>query len=394
LIEAGALAASDDDGDERGVEPLASRLGISGRRLRQLFAEHVGASPLQVAHTHRAHLARRLIERSALPLAEVALAAGFASTRRMHAAVTATYRCAPRALRSTTREAALRLWLPARRPFDPAPLLAYFAGRSIAGVEALDDGDYRRSFRVESDVGVLQARPDDRGVQLTLSATSPRALVPVAARVQRMFDLDADAPAIAAELRSDRTVRGFVPPSGVRVPRGWDPFEVAVRALLGQQIAVAAARTIAGRIVAAFGEELPRALASPGLMHLFPTPARLARADLSGVGITGARAAAIRALAVAVDGGLDLGAVRSLDEALKVLERLPGFGDWTANYVALFALGEPDAFPAGDLGLRKALATGGRLPSEREVLARAERWRPWRGYAAEALWNRSKRETK
>ncbi|HEY3447586.1 MAG TPA: AlkA N-terminal domain-containing protein [Myxococcales bacterium] len=390
LIEAGSLGAK-DEGEPRGVEALAERLGITGRRLRQLFEEHLGASPLQVAHTHRAHLARRLLEQTRLPLEEIARAAGYASARRMHAAVTSTFRRAPRDLRGS-RDAApagLRLELPARLPFHPSPLLSFLAARAIDGVEVVSEDSYLRTYALDGERGVLRARATaGRGVELTLVASSPRALVPAAARVQRLFDLDADAPAIAAHLRRDPWLRPFVPASGIRVPGAWDAFEVAVRALLGQQVSVAAARTLAGRLAERFGEALPPALAADGLTRLFPTPERLATADLGGLGLTGARAEAIRGLASAVAGGrIDFAAMRSLDESIAALRALPGFGAWTAHYVALRGLGEPDAFPAGDLGLRRALARGRELPSERAVRESAEPWRPWRAYAAFALWS-------
>ncbi len=376
------------------MEALAERLGITGRRLRQLFEEHVGASPLQVAHTHRAHLARRLLEQTRLPLEQVAQAAGYASARRMHAAVASTFRCRPRELRGPAKAApsGLRLELPARQPFDPAPLLAFLAARAIPGVESVAGGAYARTYSLDGERGVLRARATAAGVELTLVASSPRALVPAAARVQRLFDLGADAPAIAAHLRRDPSLRPFVPAGGVRVPGAWDPFELAVRALLGQQVSVAAARTLAGRLVERCGEELPAALAPDGLTRLFPTPQRLAGASLEGLGLTGARLKAVKSFASAVARGrLDLAAMRTLDESIAALVALPGIGDWTAHYVALRALGEPDAFPAGDVGLRRALSDGGGLPSEEALTARAESWRPWRAYAAFALWTRPPR---
>lgn len=397
LIEAGSLGAGGDDSGERGVEALAARLGIGGRRLRQLFAQHVGASPLEVARTHRAHLARRLLEQSDLPLEQVALAAGFASARRLHAALTATFRTPPSTLRSArardAADGALTLRLPARAPFDPAPLLAFLGARAVPGIECVDGGAYRRAFALAGGAGVLEARPDATGVTLAVTTTSPGALVPVAARVARVFDLDADVRAIAAHLRRDPALRRIVPADGVRVPGAWDPFEHAVRALLGQQVTVAGACTLAGRVVARLGEPLPASLAGGALTHTFPTPERLAEGSLDQLGITGARVRAIRELARAVaSGALDLGAATTLDETIARLCALPGFGDWTAQYVALRGLGEPDAFPAGDLGVKKALARGGVPATERDALARAERWRPWRGYAVIALWTRTPHE--
>ena len=204
-----------------------------------------------------------------------------------------------------------------------------------------------------------------------------------------MFDLDADAVAIASQLRRDPSLVGIVPRRGVRMPGTWDPFELGVRALLGQQISVAAARTLAGRLVLACGT--PLAGSSPS--HLFPTPEQVASADLERLGLPRARAASLRAFAEAVaERRLDFRALRDLDLTIARLTALPGIGRWTAHYIAMRALGEPDAFPAGDLGVRKALARAGKLPSEREVIARAERWRPWRAYAVIALWTHPEEE--
>jgi len=402
LIEAGALSADTlaADGGERGVEALAARLGIGGRRLRQLFAEHVGASPLEVARTHRAHVARRLLEDTSLPLEQVAHAAGYASARRLHAAIAATFHAAPGALRGArthprraaapaagARPRMIALRLTARAPFDPAPVLAFLATRAVPGLEHVDGGTYRRAFRLGDDAGVLEARPDARGVTLALPPASARALVPAAARIARIFDLGADTVAIAAHLRRDPALASAVPEHGLRVPGAWDAFEQAVRGLLGQQVTVAGARTLTARLVARCGAPLGDA-AVAGVTHTFPDAATLARAELSGLGLTGARLAAIRALARAVaDGSLELGAHDSLDAAVAALTALPGIGDWTAQYIALRALGEPDAFPAGDLGVRKALAApDGALPAVKAAIARAEPWRPWRGYAVIALW--------
>ena len=204
-----------------------------------------------------------------------------------------------------------------------------------------------------------------------------------------MFDLDADPAAIASHLRRDPALARVVPRTGVRMPGAWDPFEASVRALLGQQISVAAARTLAGRLVRLCGAPL----ADTSATHLFPTPEEVAAADLERIGLPRARAASLRALAESVAGGqVDFERTADLDTLIARLTALPGIGPWTAHYIAMRALGEPDAFPAGDLGVRKALARGGRLPSEREAVARAERWRPWRAYAVIALWTQPHQE--
>ena len=401
LIDEGAL-------DESGVEGLAARLGVTGRWLRRLFAGQLGAAPLAVARTRRVHFARRLLDETRLSVADVALASGFGSARRLHDAIRATFRRAPRELRRGTagggraarageappaagpdpRGEALELRLPARPPFDAAPLLGFFAARALPGVEEVAGGVYRRSVRLGDESGVLEIRavPGEAGVRVRWPASSSRTLLALTSRAGRLFDLEADAATIRAHLRRDPALAYAIPPAGIRVPGAWDPFELGVRALLGQQVSVAAARTLAGRLVRLCGEPLPGGPRG-SLTHLFPAPAAVAGADLERIGLTRARAASLRAFATAVASGeLDLTVAVGLDEQVARLTALPGIGEWTAHYVAMRALGDPDAFPAGDLGLRRALARGGRMPTPREVAARAERWRPWRAYAAIALW--------
>jgi AraC family transcriptional regulator of adaptative response / DNA-3-methyladenine glycosylase II len=278
--------------------------------------------------------------------------------------------------------------LPARPPFDAAPLLSFFAARAIPGVEEVRGGAYRRTALLGGAPAALEvaARPGEAAVTLRVSPAPPRSLLPLLARAARLFDLDADVAAIAAQLSRDPRLRRAIPEAGVRVPGAWDAFELGVRALLGQQVSVAAARTLAARLVRLCGTPLP-APAGP-LTHLFPAPAAVAAAPLQRLGLTRARAAALRAFAGAVaDGALDLEGLAGLDEAVARLTALPGIGAWTAQVIALHALREPDAFPAGDLGVRRALAANGALPGEQDVLRRAERWRPWRAYATQALWN-------
>ncbi len=407
LIDEGAL-------DRAGVEPLAARLGVTGRWLRRLFAGQLGASPLAVARTRRVHFARRLLDETDLPVAEVAFASGFGSARRLHDAIRATFRRAPRELRrrtaarrgttgageragaasATTRPFpdgdTLELRLPARPPFDAGPLLRFFAARALPGVEEVADGVYRRSVRLGDESGVVEVRavPGEAGVRVRWPAGSSRPLLTLAGRAGRLFDLAADAGAIRAHLRRDPVLAAAIPPAGIRVPGAWDPFELGVRALLGQQVSVAAARTLAARLVGLCGAPLPGGPRGT-LTHLFPTPAAVAAADLPRIGLTRARTAALRGFAAAVDRGeLDLAVAASLDEQVARLTALPGIGEWTAHYVAMRALGDPDAFPAGDLGLRRALGRGGRLATPREVTRHAERWRPWRAYAVIALWTK------
>jgi AraC family transcriptional regulator of adaptative response / DNA-3-methyladenine glycosylase II len=392
LIESGAL-------DESGVDALAARLGIGERHLRRLFVSHLGVAPQRIAHTRRVHFARRLLDQTVLPIAEVALASGFASLRRFHSAMRGTFRMTPREMRAIARGAkparrarprALILRLAFRPPLDWAGLTRWLGDRACLGVERVSAESYRRAIRLESgEAAAFEIRPaaGASSVELELTHVPSAEVARVVGRVSRMFDLASDPARIAAHLKRDPLLaRALEGRRGVRMPGAWDPFELAVRAILGQQVSVAAATTLAGRLVAAHGDPI----SIPGredVARLFPTPERLSRADLTRIGVTKARAHAIRSLAAAVrDRSFDFASFRDLEDALARLEALTGFGEWTANYVAMRGLGEPDAFPAGDLGVRRALKRGPDLPSVRDVIERAEAWRPWRAYAAMALW--------
>jgi len=385
LIEEGVL-------DRDGVDGLAARLGVTDRWLRQLFEEQLGASPLAVARTRRIHFARRLLDETTLPLEDVAQASGFGSARRLRDAIQATFHRAPAALRGRRAApvAGATLRLAARAPFDPAPIFRFLAARAIPGVELVSDGAYRRAARIDGDTGIVDVRPvpGAEAVDVRWSAGSTRGLLALATRVARVFDLHTDVAAIGAQLRQDPALARRWPAHGLRVPGAWEPFEIVVRAVLGQQVSVAAARTLAARLVARCGTRLPDGVADGAITYLFPTPAQVAAASLDGLGITGARIATIHGIARAiVDGTLELAPGADLDATIARLVALPGIGPWTAHAIAMRALGETDAFPAGDLGVRKALAVNGRMPGEREAIARAERWRPWRAYAVLALWS-------
>ncbi len=382
------------DLDERGVDALAGRLGIGARHLRRLFTEQLGASPVAIARTRRVHFARRLIDETDLPITAIAHASGFASVRRFNAAMRQTFRRPPRALRRERARhplpgAGILLKVPYRPPLDWPGMLAFLAPRAVPGVEHVADGVYRRTLALHGARGVMAARPLPGATVLALELhlDGPRDLIAIVDRVGRMFDLGADTTAIARHLRRDsRLANALRGRRGVRVPGAWDPFELAVRAVLGQQVSVRAATTLAARVAEHFGEPLGDS-SHPGLQRLFPDATRLAEAPLERVGLTRARAATVRALAAAVrDGALALGVPATLDDAVERLMALPGIGAWTAHYIAMRALGEPDAFPSGDLGLRHALARGGEAPDAAAVAARAERWRPWRAYAVMALW--------
>jgi len=390
------------------VAALAVRLGVGERHLRRLFGEHVGASPRAVRMSRRTHFARRLLDETDLKLEDVALAAGFGGARRLRAALVATFGASPRQLRGAgtrrargaTLDAPIVLRLPYVGHYDWAGMLAYRAARAIAGVEAVEGDAYRRTIDTPGGPGRLEVRParGARGklaadaVELALWLPDVRDLFGLVDRARRMLDLDTDAAAIDAHLARDKALARLVERRpGARIPVAWDPFELAIRAVLGQQVSVAAATTVAARLVQAHGTPFPEA-APLGLTHRFPSPSTLAAVPLErlcALGLNGARARAVRTLATAVaEGQVTFDAHAEPDAVVARLVALPGIGPWTAAYVALRGLGDPDAFPAGDLGLRKALAARGQGPVAEAALARrAEAWRPWRGYAALHLWS-------
>ncbi len=381
--------------DEGSVDELASRLGIGERHLRRLFIKHLGAAPLAVAQTQRVHFAKRLISETSLPMTQIAMDAGFSSVRRFNAAVQKAYRRNPTTLRrSKTRERIdgntgdLTLRLAFRPPLPWDLIMDFLRLRAIPGVEHVGRDVYRRSVVVEDTPGIIEVhRPNGAPyLQLRVPSMLSGGLATIVADTRRLFDLGADPRQIAAHLTRDRVLARRVRRApGLRVPGAWDGFEIAVRAIVGQQVTVKGATTIMGRLVESHGTLLPVS-ARNGVTRLFPTAARLARARLGRLGMPGARAEAIGTLARAVvSGDLRLDASEGLDATVTALSALPGIGPWTAHYIAMRVFGEPDAFPEGDLGLRRALARG-RVVSTRELTKRAEAWRPWRAYAAMYLW--------
>jgi AraC family transcriptional regulator of adaptative response / DNA-3-methyladenine glycosylase II len=390
LIEKGGLDGAD-------VEALAERLGVGERQLRRLFQRHLGASPVAVAQTRRVLLAKHLIHETRLPMSEVALAAGFGSIRRFNETFQQLYRRPPSTLRRgatagrTGPAGEVVILLPYRPPYDWPAMLAFLRARAIPGVETLSPDGYARTIEVAGAHGTVAVRPAARNaLRAAIQFPQLSALPTIVARLRRVFDLVADPQVIGAHLAEDPALAPLVAARpGLRVAGAWDGFELAVRALLGQQITVTAARGLAGKIVAAYGKPLTGALLGlDGLTHVFPGPEPLAEEDLSALGLTRARAAALGSLARAVRADPEIfGPRRSLEEAILKLRALPGIGEWTAQYIAMREMREPDAFPAADVGLMRAMADRkGRRPSPAELLARAERWRPWRAYAAQHLW--------
>jgi AraC family transcriptional regulator, regulatory protein of adaptative response / DNA-3-methyladenine glycosylase II len=393
LIDEGAM-------DEGGVDELAARLGIGSRHLRRLFMEHLGVTPVAVAQTRRVHFAKKLIDETRLSMADIAFSAGFSSIRRFNSAFRTIYGRAPRELRRQGSEAAelpaeapLRLRMTYRPPFDWESLLAYFGDRATAGVESVEPGVYRRAIAVGEAVGAIEVthQPDRHALILRMDLPDARSMQQVTGRARRLFDLEANPAEIVAVLERDSILRSWVRRfPGLRVPGAWDSFETAVRIILGQQISVKAATTLAGRIAEAYGRPF-RSAAFPELTRLPPRPRDLVDADLTRLGVVSARARAIQGLARAVaEGRIRLEGGTEPERAIRELEALPGLGPWSAQLIAMRALREPDAFPASDLGLLRGLAAGGAKPTPAALLSRAEAWRPWRAYAAVHLWNRDR----
>ena len=386
LINEGAL-------DEGSVEELAARLGIGARHLLRLFGRHVGASPTAVAQTRRLHFAVCLLEDTNLPITQIALAAGFGSSRRFNDAFRNTYERSPRDLRRARRrggaeerseEVVLRLAY--RPPYDWNHMREFLAARAVAGVERVDARGYARTVACEGGHALIcvATLPGEDALQLRVTGAPPAALLQLSSVARRVFDLAADPARIGSELSKDQLVGPLVRARpGLRIPGAWDAFECAVRAILGQQVSVAAGRTFASRLVERAGRAVRGG--GEGLTHLFPSAADIARADLAGLGLTRSRAAALYALARAVlERRVNFSAAPAqLGDALAAL---PGIGPWTAQYVLLRALGEPDALPSADLVLRRMAAPPHKMLSGKQLDERAKEWQPWRSYAVMHLW--------
>ncbi len=381
------------------VEALAERLGVGSRQLRRLFVEHLGAAPREVLRTQRTHFARQLLDQTRLSMTDVAVAAGFGSVRQFNDAMRKTFGETPSALRQKSgaeRPATVHLKLAYRPPYDWPAWLAFMAARAIPGVERVEGERYSRVCAAADGARLLHIQPhDDSHLVLTYEGALGPDLLAHVERVRWLCDLDADPRAIQSVLAKDVHFKErLTAVPGVRVPGAWDGFELAVRAILGQQVSVKAATTLAGRLVDKLGAPLPPAMARPGLTHAFPAPSRVARARLQALGVTQARARALRALATACASGLVLSPAAPDRAAVRqALLALPGIGPWTAGYIAMRALRDPDAFPEGDLGLRQALALEGpshqsKLPTPKAVSDRLEPFKPWRAYAAMLLWTR------
>ena len=375
--------------DDGGIDALAERLGVGSRHLRRLFLRHLGATPMAVIQTRRLHFAKKLIDETALPMSQIALASGFGSVRRFNANVQKSFSRSPTQLRHLARRKEIHpgnqyvFRLNFRPPYSWRGMLDYLAKRCTPGVEAVEENSYRRTISVNGRFGYFEVSPDmDRHLLVVrIEFGEPQSLFSILERIRTMFDVNADWPSVVETLRADEALAPLAEKEpGLRVAACWNGFELTTRAILGQQITVNGATALAGRLVKQFGEPFN---GPHGLTNIFPGPEILATANLRSIGLTTARAATVRAFARMVcQVKLNFMGVIDSEAFLTRLREIPGIGDWTAQYVAMRALGEPDALPASDAGLLRAL----NLSRPQELERRSEGWRPWRAYAAMYLW--------
>ncbi|MGI5247282.1 AlkA N-terminal domain-containing protein [Dactylosporangium sp. CA-139066] len=370
--------------DRDGVPGLAGRLGYTERHLHRMLTAEVGAGPLALARAQRAQTARVLIETTGIGLAEIAFAAGFGSVRQFNDTVREIYGRTPSQLRTRRGrpeegedcdDGIVSVRLPFRAPLHAESLLTFLAHRAVSGIDSVEEDGYHRNLRLPHGTGRAVLRPAHGHVAATLRLADVRDLAPAVARCRRLFDLDADPVAVDAVLGADPALAPMVlKEEGVRVPRATDGFEIAVRAVVGQQISVAAARTVLRKLIAADA-------------GLFPTAEELLELPDEAFAMPEARRRTLRGLAAAVAAGeLDLDGGGDREETVARLKALPGIGDWTAQYTAMRALGDPDAFLPTDLGVLRGARAAGLPDTPKTLAAHAERWRPWRSYAAIRLW--------
>ena len=376
--------------DRDGVGGLAGRLGYSERQVNRLLVAEVGSGPLALARAQRAQTARILIETTPLPITDVAFAAGFQSVRQFNDTVRDVYAASPTALRAAKSPnpagGPLTVRLACREPFDGDSLLGFLAARAVPGVESVEGDTYRRSLRLAHGSGVVSITVHGASVTCALHLDALADVQAAVQRARRLLDLDCDPATIRDHLGRDPMLATLVEKRpGLRAPGHPDGTELLVRAVLGQQISVAGARTLAGRLVAAHGQ--PLAAAVGGVTHMFPTAATIAELDPHDFAMPRARGAAlIDACAKVADGTIVLDAGSDRVEARLALESVKGIGPWTADYVALRGLADPDAFPVGDVALQRGAANLGIDRDRTALLARSEAWRPWRAIAVAHLW--------
>jgi len=378
--------------DRDGVAGLARRLAVSERHLHRLLIAELGAGPLAIARAQRAQTARTLIETTALPFTDVAFAAGFDSIRQFNDTVREIFALTPTELRAAGRRrgdhpnGALTLHLPYRPPLDWSNLLAWLRTRAIPGVAEVDGTVYRRTLRLPGGGAIVELEPAGTHIRCTLQLESIADLGTAVLRCRRLLDLDADPLSVVEALSTDRRLSMLVKRNpGLRAPGAVDGTELAVQAIMGQQVSLAAARTLTARLVTAHGDRIK--IAHPSLTHLFPTAGALGHADLAKLGVPNTRRTTLTEMARAIANGtlvLDPGADRIA--VYQQLTALPGIGDWTAGYIVMRALGDPDTILATDLGVRKAAAQLGFGSTPRSITDRAAAWSPWRTYANHHLW--------
>jgi len=398
LIGEGAL-------DDASIVDLSDRLGVTSRHLGRLFQSHLGASPITIAQTRRLQFAKKLIDETSLSMTEVAFSAGYGSVRRFNDHFKKVYDRTPVNLRRhpagwqpsgekrskdkvrkdrvSDDSNAFTLRLSYRPPFDYPGLLSFLSMRAIPGVESVMDGEYRRLFCFEGEEGFLRVTNDEASRSLTchIDMENSRWLIQVVEKVRRLFDLDAVPQDIDCQLRIDKQLSRLVSTNpGQRLPGAWDAFEIAVRAIVGQQVSVKGATTVMGRIAESYGHKVDRGV-------VFPGPEALAKIDPSTLPMPLGRANAIKLMAQAVlDGELDLGTEYDSSILIEQLVAIKGIGPWTAQYIVMRALNDPDAFLHGDLVLLKVAKQELGIETEKELIKRAEKWRPWRAYAGMHLW--------
>jgi AraC family transcriptional regulator of adaptative response / DNA-3-methyladenine glycosylase II len=392
LIAEGAL-----DGEENSVVKLADRLGVGERQLRRLFLQHLGASPISVAQTRRVLFAKQLIHDTRISMTEVAMAAGFGSVRRFNETFHKLFRRPPSTLRrkriaavEEQKDVVLRLRY--RPPYDWESILSFLRARAVPGVEVVQGERYCRTVNIDGILGSVEVThlPEKQSLAVRIRFPDVRSLPAIVNRVRRLFDLGADIQTIGDHLSGDPILAPLVAQRpGLRAPGGWDGFEIAMRAVLGQQISVAAARRLAGQLVSMHGRAVQKSFCIHAeLARVFPDAKTLASVSSLGLGMPQARGAAVKAVAQAALEDPNLfRPFGNVEETVRRLRTIHGVGEWTAQYIALRAIREMDAFPATDIGLLRGIASiDGETSSPAALLTRAESWRPWRAYAAQHLW--------
>jgi AraC family transcriptional regulator of adaptative response / DNA-3-methyladenine glycosylase II len=379
--------------DRDGVSGVSRRLAVSERHLHRIMVAELGAGPLAIARAQRAQTARTLIETTSLSFTDVAFAAGFASTRQFNDTIAEVFALTPTALRASAHRrgerpnGSLTLRLPFRPPLDWAGLITWLGTRVIPGVAEVEGNTYRRTMRLPGGAAIVELEPVETYIRCRLQLESIADLASAVLRCRRLLDLDADPTSVAEVLSADTLLRPLIRRNrGLRSPGTVDGTELAIQAVMGQQVSLAAARTLTARLLHSNGN--PIKIAHPTLTHLFPTAEAIAAADLTKLGVPASRRTTLTRLAEAIASGdvsLDPGADRA--EVSQRLRGLPGIGEWTAGYVLMRALGDPDTFLATDLGIRKAGAMLGLGNDPKTIAAHATAWSPWRTYATHHLWS-------